>query len=395
MFKHVPGHRAVSIGSKHAAFRPSLPRTDDAIAGLYQSALDPTAWRPALDGIARLVGADAFHMFTCDAATSVPRLSLVSHDSYESVIRGYETRYTAIDVVREKALELGPGPFFATQRHFTDAEVARSQWFQEFLIPNGMCWVLGGIFPAPQGTFSVLALLRSADRGRYAEAELEVGRRAWTHYSRATALFVQAESLRRAAALGHAGLDEMDLGVMAVERAGRVVHANATAIALLDRSRALGLRLQSLVAADPCEQTILLSALHAAADRGMGSSVPLGNTLPDAERLYASVTLLPESSRIWRLFERPAVLVLLRQRDRGRYPSEQQLMQLFGMTPAEARLARGLVHGLAPEECAAEAGVTIHTVRTQQRRICEKTGVTRAPDFVRLIGSIAAVRNRR
>ena len=61
------------------------------------------------------------------------------------------------------------------------------------------------------------------------------------------------------------------------------------------------------------------------------------------------------------------------------------LRSLYGLTPAEARLAQALVNGLSLQEYADQQSVSIHTVRSQFRTIATKAGVGRQTDFVRAV----------
>jgi DNA-binding CsgD family transcriptional regulator len=81
--------------------------------------------------------------------------------------------------------------------------------------------------------------------------------------------------------------------------------------------------------------------------------------------------------------------------DPARYaPSETDLVDLFGLSPAEARVAAALMTGRSLADIAAVSGVQITTVRTQLRSILRKVGVKRQFDLVRIlsgtgIGSIS------
>lgn len=50
-----------------------------------------------------------------------------------------------------------------------------------------------------------------------------------------------------------------------------------------------------------------------------------------------------------------------------------ELRQSFGLSKAEAAVAQAMLGGSNPDECAADLGVSIATVRTQLRAIYEKT----------------------
>ena len=72
-------------------------------------------------------------------------------------------------------------------------------------------------------------------------------------------------------------------------------------------------------------------------------------------------------------------------------PREQTLSVLFGLSPAEARLARGLLVGRTPEEQARHAGVGLATVRTQLHSIFSKTGTRRQAELIALLARVPAL----
>jgi DNA-binding CsgD family transcriptional regulator len=73
--------------------------------------------------------------------------------------------------------------------------------------------------------------------------------------------------------------------------------------------------------------------------------------------------------------------------------SGQQLVQLFRLSPAEARLARALALGKTPEEFATECELSMATVRTQLRKVFEKTGTARQAELMKLLVSVPPTRD--
>lgn len=78
-------------------------------------------------------------------------------------------------------------------------------------------------------------------------------------------------------------------------------------------------------------------------------------------------------------------------------PSEEtgrlwaSLRESFGLTPAEARLARKLKDGRSLKEAADELSVSVNTVRNQLRAIFDKMGLTRQSDLVRTLAELSQV----
>ncbi len=77
---------------------------------------------------------------------------------------------------------------------------------------------------------------------------------------------------------------------------------------------------------------------------------------------------------------------------RRRVASARQLISLFGLSPAEARLARALCHGETLEEYAEAQSVKLPTVKTQLRAVFAKTQTARQVSLVNLIAGIPPLR---
>ena len=85
-------------------------------------------------------------------------------------------------------------------------------------------------------------------------------------------------------------------------------------------------------------------------------------------------------------------LLVLNPIDQKALPSAELVRSLFDLTAAEARVARKLAAGLSPEQIAEEGDVSINTVRTQVRKILEKTGCNRLPELVAMVSNLSLKR---
>jgi len=70
-------------------------------------------------------------------------------------------------------------------------------------------------------------------------------------------------------------------------------------------------------------------------------------------------------------------------------PKPTVLQKLFGLTPAEERLAILIAGGATPAEIAQETGLSIATVRSQLASVFAKTQTTRQPELVALLARVA------
>jgi DNA-binding CsgD family transcriptional regulator len=86
----------------------------------------------------------------------------------------------------------------------------------------------------------------------------------------------------------------------------------------------------------------------------------------------------------------PELVLLLRGPVPDCAPSQSRLIEIFGVTPAEAKLIAHLVDGLTLTAAAAALGVSRNTARAQLSSIFAKTGVNRQNQLVKLVSDTFA-----
>jgi DNA-binding CsgD family transcriptional regulator len=87
---------------------------------------------------------------------------------------------------------------------------------------------------------------------------------------------------------------------------------------------------------------------------------------------------------------RAAAAVFVTDPERCATVAGRQLVELFGLTPAEAQLAVALLAGKRLGRIAADRGVQLPTVRNQLRAVLAKTGMGRQAELVRLLATLPA-----
>ena len=88
----------------------------------------------------------------------------------------------------------------------------------------------------------------------------------------------------------------------------------------------------------------------------------------------------------------PAALVIFGDPDASPSTSTQALIDLYGLTPAEARLMAALVDGERLEHYADRQQISINTARTQSKQVFAKTGHGRQADLIREVLANPALR---
>ena len=69
-------------------------------------------------------------------------------------------------------------------------------------------------------------------------------------------------------------------------------------------------------------------------------------------------------------------------------PDAELIAGLFDLTPAEARVARGVAEGLTLDAIGNKASISRETVRSQLKAVLAKTGVNRQADLAALLAGL-------
>ena len=108
-------------------------------------------------------------------------------------------------------------------------------------------------------------------------------------------------------------------------------------------------------------------------------------------RAPLSVTIAPLHADRWPMFNGgPSVLASVTDLGVDLDVSEARMRDLFALTAAEARVARGLLRGERPRQVAEASGVSVSTVRSQLASIFGKTGAADQADLSRLLMRVGA-----
>jgi DNA-binding CsgD family transcriptional regulator len=115
-------------------------------------------------------------------------------------------------------------------------------------------------------------------------------------------------------------------------------------------------------------------------------SIPIAAT---PERSASIVHLFPVRGASNDMFMAALCVLVITAVARMEIASTEIIQCLFDLTPAEARVARGIAVGKTVDELAHEAGLVAATVRNQLKSVFSKTGVSRQADLVGILAGTA------
>lgn len=183
--------------------------------------------------------------------------------------------------------------------------------------------------------------------------------------------------------------NRVSLGMFLLDSERRVVFANQTGRAILDEQDGLLLSSGLLRGATPKETNQLKALVDDALAAALRGAAPGdgegGVALPRPSGARSLVTLVCPLQRPADAGpEHPAVVVFVSDPERKPRIPTDLLSRLYGLTPAETRLAVALAEGQRLDEIAENFGVARTTIAFHLRSLFRKTDTNRQADLVAL-----------
>ena len=217
-------------------------------------------------------------------------------------------------------------------------------------------------------------------------------REALHHAAVAERIHDRIGALTRAREASEAVIERLPYGLLWLDAQARVRSVNEAAERLLARRDGLLVRESTLRVVTTAGQKDLDRALAAALDATEGRAGGRASVVR-IERIRSESVYTALVAPVHRGAQplvcdgdpSPAAIVIaVSDPEAARRLATQTLRDLFGLTPALARLAVAIVAGRTLAEYAAAAGVTTGTARQQMKELLVRMGARRQPDLIRI-----------
>lgn len=242
------------------------------------------------------------------------------------------------------------------------------------------------IWSGHAGTQSI-ALSRSWRAAAFEERERSLARVLIPHLHRATQVARQLSNADLLTKAAHATLDTLPHPVLLLDRTERLVYANHEADRLLRTADGLLMGRERLAGAS-ATATHALQALVGAAARGSRKGGTLRLPRPSGKAALVAVAIPVRGLEDFFFTNQPAVLLCVGDPTAKATIDAAMLRTLFGLTRAEAELARQLLAGHELPSIAAASGRSVFTVRNLLARVMAKTETGRQSELVGLLGRL-------
>ena len=346
---------------------------------IYECAFVPDLWPEILAELVHLGG--ALSGWLCISNGNVVRWSASSEEARNDLRPLMESGWIPRSERFNRLLRAQQTGFIPDSILYTPEEMRNDPAYRDMLHPRGMGWASATAIALPTGDDMVIALERAYDQGSASSAVLETLNEVHSHLARAS--FVAARMhLERARAASQA-LALLGIPALVFADNGKVLAANQLIETL---SGFIGWRAKDQITLrDACADALLRDAI-ATVDQDDTPSVRSFPVRNASSAMIAHVVPIRGSARD--IFSRCAAMLMLTPVTRPEAPSVELIRSLFDLTPAEARVARGLAAGQTVKVMAADSGTSTNTVRTHVNAVLTKTGYSRQSDVVALLNGL-------
>jgi DNA-binding CsgD family transcriptional regulator len=384
---------------------PALLDYDRLLGAVYEGPLETTPWQTFLPLCREMLNAKVISLVLRPPAegdrgvilnqlrTDVgARLTVQLADPNDWQTSVYREQFFALDPF----INLPPGTVVTLQELLPAAALQDSEYYRRYLQPAGVLHILGADIGAPGSFQARLRFSRGPDEAPFCAGDKALCALIVPHLERAIAIHASLNRVESERDLFAGAVEQLAVGTILLDENGHFLKANQPATRILAEKDGLQVRngqlqlatrqrtqdlqalIQRVLASAHRNETAVVEALRVARPSGHADLGLMVRLVPQIEWAEAQ--------------NRPAVAVFISDPEQTSAASQQTLMQLFGLTRAEAVLATLLTRGLSLQEAAAELQVSPHTARAQLRSIFAKTGVTRQAELIRLlVKSVAAL----
>jgi DNA-binding CsgD family transcriptional regulator len=264
----------------------------------------------------------------------------------------------------------------------------RTEFYNDFLRPMGAYFQFGGFISQEESSFGVISTLRPKKLG-LVEREADLLRLLMPHLQRAIQVHSRVVGLQNQLEVATDALDRLLVGVILVDSEGQVLFANQAAMKIVNQRDGLSISREGLTAGRSNEHAVLRQLICGASATSKGNGVHPGGMMlvsrPSLKRPF-SLMVAPRPSNGFGLGPaHSAAIIFVSDPDSEIELEHVVLARLFGLTPAEAKLAASLMQGKSLEESAGELSITRETARTHLKRIFDKTSTHRQGELVHLL----------
>jgi DNA-binding CsgD family transcriptional regulator len=359
-----------------------------AVALIYDAALDQSQWPQALGALSDAAGAQG----ACSLVANKQSDS-IEWVSFSGPCAGlapeYIKHYSAVDPYTPLIAESPAGSRLWLSELVPHEALRKNEWYNDFVEKNSIKDIFGGKLLETQSRVIMFGFHAGGEKavlpGRKQEIDVLL-----EALGKSVSLQTKLQNAGWMPSAAVQALDQLSAAVILVDRDRRVFELNRTAERIIETADGLVIRSGHLGAIRSIDQNKIAEAIASATAKQGIKTGSEGLLVARREGRPSYVLAVAPLSRDKVSHDRPLAIVLVINPE-WRAPSLEGVIRIFGLSPAEARLAIALMQGRRTRDIARSFGVEITTVRTQLSSILKKVGVERQSDLIKALSDIGGL----
>lgn len=372
----------------------SVEKFSNIVGAIYDCVIAPERWAGVLDAVCAELGFATGALSVASLASMKGLVNAVSGSDFDQMTQngiGYGPDIIALWGGVERIQHYPLGEPIVQSQAVPQEIIAGNRYYREWAVPKGLLDAVAVGLVRDRNMVGNAIFSQHESAGPIGEGQLEGLRLLAPHIRRAVTISNLFDMKAVETTTFAATVEALTAGVVLADEDSRLVHANATAHAMLEAGDPILLRDGRIGVPSSKITASLQSAVALAAkdevtlgQKGIGIPITRGN----GEALVLHVLPLRRSPMRAGLIQRAAAALFVASASRPRHLPHDALSELYDLTPAEIRIFELICEGQTRNDISALLGISVATVKSHLLHVFEKTGCRRQVDLVRLAKSL-------
>ena len=288
--------------------------------------------------------------------------------------------------------------WYQSHTHINDIYIESSDLYQNILLPIGLYFLSVHHLFWNEDLCVVFGIHTSKQRQPLNDEELSFLDRLLPHLRRIALLQKHIYEFSNKAIIGFALIDKLMQPIMLLNLSGEVAHTNQAMNNLVEKIPFVQIIDKFLKIPDPylnqlnqkLQYVEYLFRCNQLINRQTSEECCIKILMIDGEVLYIFITLLVSEQEIKAFGIRPMVMLTFYSPKHAVSLDPHLLNVIFGLSPAESKIALKLLEGDSPKVIAQKHQVNEDTIRKQIQSIFKKTAKNRQSELVKLFLNMPA-----
>lgn len=379
-------------------WRPMISNAElsELLATLYSAPLEPDNWQLFLQRLCVLTECSMGVLLT-NSSQGNQALAGGGINLDPEPIRLYNSHYGSQDPFQQALMQNPRIGVIPSEELVRREDLVRTEFYNEVLDPFDLQYltVTPCLFTA--GLVDCISFWRGGRQGAMDGASVNLLKILLPHMHNALQLHHSVETANLRGRSLQAVTEQFQTAAFVLGRTGRVLYMNPEAEMMVRSGNVLSLK-QNYLRTQEHAENVRLSALIAnsigASQSSSGGAKGLGSAMlvsRASSRPPLRLVALPFAVEGSIGCDRPCVIIFVSDPSTRMKPRGKVLRTLYGLTPAEARVADRLAEGHDVKTVASHLGITLETTRFHLKRVLSKTGTHRQTELMRLVLSLPGV----